>query len=157
MLANWTPGCSIADANGDTTGTSSFTWWSAWKRHVFYSVAPANRPAPGAPPACDSISCLVLSQGAASTASSDYRFAVLVAGHPLMFDSGRQSRAASADLDARNWLEGANADLRRLNANPAAPECSEDLTYPVGPGTLAFNRIEARTGRAQNDIVVVSP
>jgi hypothetical protein len=157
MRARWVPGCAIADTNGDTGGITRFTWWSAWKRHVYYSVAPASRPAPGSPAACDSISCLVLSQGASMASPRGHRFAVLVAGHPLDFDSGRQSRGGIADLDARNWLEGANAELRRLNANPPAPECAEDLTYPAGPGTLAFNRLEMRTGRLQNDIVVASP
>jgi hypothetical protein len=82
---------------------------------------------------------------------------VLVAGQPLRFDGWAQSRDGLADLDARNWLEGANADLRRLNANPSAPECAEDFTYPAGAGNLAFNRVSARRDRAVNDVVIATP
>jgi hypothetical protein len=158
MLATWSPGCSIADANGHTTGASAFTWWSAWKRHVFYSVAPANRPASGAPAACDTISCLVVANETGVAAPREHRYAVLVAGPPLLLDSWRQSRSASADLDARNWLEGANAELRRLNGNPEAPECAEDRSIFGGPGsTTAANRVAIGTTAYRNDVVVVSP
>jgi hypothetical protein len=157
MLAHWTPGCRIADASGMTAGGSAFTWWSAWKRHVFYSAAPASRPAPGAPATCDSTSCLFVSNDATGAAPPGHRFAVLVAGPPLLFDSGRQSRGASADIDARNWLEGANADLRRLNANPAAPECPADPSYPAGPANSSFNRLASLATRSRNDVVVAGP
>ncbi|MGE0356779.1 MAG: hypothetical protein AB7P08_07680 [Burkholderiales bacterium] len=154
MLARWVPGCRIADANGETADIAGFTWWSAWKRHVFYSVARANRPATGKPPPCDSLSCLFLSGESAGPAPAGYRFAVLVAGPPLIFDAGRQSRTDTADADARHWLEGANADLRRLNANPAAPDCPADPSYPAGPGAAAFNRVATRPERERNDVVV---
>ncbi|MBL0142719.1 MAG: hypothetical protein IPP91_11615 [Betaproteobacteria bacterium] len=157
MLGQWAPGCRIADANGSTAGATGFTWWSAWKRHVFYSVAPANRPAPGAPAACDSLTCLFVSQDGAGVASQGRRYAVLVAGPPLLFDSGRQSRSAMADADVRDWLEGANADLRRLNANPAAPECPADLSYPEGPATASYNRVATLASRSRNDVVVTGP
>jgi hypothetical protein len=157
MLQTWSPGCSIADANGKTTASAAFTWWSAWKRHVFYSVAPANRPATGTPAACDATSCLIVSNEVGVGAPRGHRFAVLVAGPPLLLDSGRQSRGPLADLDARNWLEGSNADLRRLNANPAAPECAEDRSYLGGPGSFAFNRVSVGTTPERNDVVVVSP
>lgn len=157
MLARWEPGCRIADANGNTAGVTGFTWWSAWKRHVFYSVAPANRPATGKPAACDSISCLYISHEAGGVAPAGHRFAVLVAGPPLLLDSGRQSRGAFADTDASNWLEGANADLRRLNANPAAPECPADHSYPAGAATFSFNRLATLRTRSRNDVVVAGP
>jgi hypothetical protein len=157
MLARWEPGCRIADANGNTAGLSGFTWWSAWKRHVFYSVAPAGRPSPGVAATCDSLTCLFLSPDGSGVAPAAHRFAVLVAGPPLLFDSGRQSRNAEADADARNWLEGANADLRRLNANPAAPECAPDPTYPEGSSTPSFNRLATLPHRFRNDVVVGGP
>ncbi len=157
MLPHWAPGCRIADANGDTAGISRYTWWSAWKRHVFYSVAPANRPATSAPAACDTLSCLFVTNEAGIAAPAGHRYAVLVAGPPLLFDSGRQSRGAPADTDASEWLEGANADLRRLNANPAAPECAADLSYPPGPGSPSFNRVATLATRNRNDAVVVGP
>ena len=124
---------------------------------MFYSVAPANRPAAGTPPACDSISCLYVSRDSGGVAPRGYRFAVLVAGHPLLFDSGRQSRNALADLDVGNWLEGANADLRRLNANPAAPGCVEDHAYAAGPAATSFNHLATLATRSLNDVVVAGP
>jgi len=154
MRERWAAACRIADANGNTTGTNGFTWWSAWKRHVFYSVAPASNPAPGAPAACDPLSCLFVSNETGGVAPAGHRFAVLVAGPPLLFDSGRQSRGAPADTDAREWLEGTNADLRRLNANPAAPECAADPSYPAGPAIPSFNRVATLATRSRNDVVV---
>jgi hypothetical protein len=82
------------------------------------------------------------------------RFAVVVAGPPLARDEGRQSRSALAILDAREWLEGSNAELRRLNANPAAPECAADPSFPPGPGSGTFNRLTSGQGRNANDAVV---
>ena len=157
MHSQWVPGCRIADASGNTAGTAAFTWWSAWKRHVFYSVAPANRPAPGVPAACDTMSCLFLSHDPGGVAPRGHRFAVLVAGHPLLFDSGRQSRDALADIDVVHWLEGANVDLRRLNANPAAAGCPEDPAYPKGPAEYTFNRLATLAARNLNDVVVAGP
>lgn len=157
MLANWPPGCRIADAQGGTAGVGGFTWWTAWKRHVFYSVAAANRPATGAAAQCDSLSCLFISHDSGGVAPAGHRFAVLVAGPPLLFDSGRQSRAAQADIDATQWLEGANADLRRLNANPAAPGCAADASYPAGAASPSFNRIAAFAAPGTNDVVVAGP
>ncbi len=157
MLARWEPGCLIADANGDTAGSTGLAWWSAWKRHVFYAAAPASRPAPASPAACDSQNCLFVSGGPGTHAAAGHRFAVLVAGAPLLLDSSRQSRSALADTDAREWLEGANADLRRLNPNPAAPECAADPSYPEGPPVPSFNRVAFDATRQRNDVVVVGP
>jgi hypothetical protein len=157
MLPTWPAVCRIADANGNTAGAAGLTWWSAWKRHVFYSVAPASRPAPDAPHACDTLSCLFVTRDAENVEPHGHRFAVLVAGHPLLFDSGRQSRGAAGDTDARQWLEGANADLRRLNANPAAPGCAEDPSDPAGPASPSFNRVATLAARGRNDVVVAGP
>jgi len=115
MLPKWQPGCRIADATGETAGIHGHTWWSAWKRHVFYSVAPAGSPATVASTACDSLTCLFVADDAGAPAPRGHRFAVMVAGPPLLFDSGRQSRAPLADTDAREWLEGAQR-------GPAAPQ-----------------------------------
>lgn len=154
MHPRWRPGCHIADANGNTSSAARFTWWSAWKRHVFYSVSAASRPASGPATNCDSLSCLLVSGEAGVAAPAGHRFAVLVAGPPLLFDSWRQSRAALADTDARHWLEGPNAELRRLNANPPAPECPADLSYPPGPGTATANHLATLASRERNDAVV---
>ncbi|HQW38620.1 MAG TPA: hypothetical protein PLO00_07875, partial [Usitatibacteraceae bacterium] len=96
----------------------------------------------------------LVSGEAGVAAPAGHRFAVLVAGPPLLFDSWRQSRAALADTDARHWLEGPNAELRRLNANPPAPECPADLSYPPGPGTATANRLATLASRERNDAVV---
>jgi hypothetical protein len=145
-------GCRIADAAGLTAGLASHSWWNAWKRHVFYAVSDASNPAATGPAPCDAKSCLVVGGG-----ENGQRFAVIVAGPPLARDDGRQSRGALASLDAREWLEGPNADLRRLNANPAAPECPADPSYPRGPGSGAFNRLASGDGRRGNDLVVTPP
>ena len=132
MLPNWQSGCRIADAGGETAGMHSHSWWNAWKRHVFYSVAPAGSPATATSTACDSLTCLFIADDAGGPAPRGHRFAVLVAGPPLLFDSGRQSRGPIADGDAREWLE--QCDLRRLNANPAVPDCDAEPSIPAGPG-----------------------
>ena len=142
--------CRIADASGSTAGLASLSWWNAWKRHVFYAVGAPALPTAGEPAPCDAKSCLV-----AGDAGPGGRFAVVVAGPPLDRDAGRQSRSALAGLDVREWLEGPNADLRRLNANPAAAECPIDPSYPPGPGTAAFNRLASGNGRQGNDLVVL--
>jgi hypothetical protein len=109
-------------------------------------------PSAGAAIPCDTRSCLVVGESAAGK-----RFAVVVAGPPLSRDGGRQSRGALASLDPREWLEGANADLHRLNANPAAPECTADPSVPAGSGSRAFNRLASGQGRNANDAVVTPP
>jgi len=157
MLPGWPADCRIADASGDTSSSARYTWWSAWKRHVFYSVAPAGSPAPGPAAACDPLSCLFVSDDAGRPAAPGHRFAVLVAGSPLLLDSGRQSRGAQADTDAREWLEGANADLRHLNANPAAASCDADPSLPAGPGSPASNLVATLAARWRNDVAVVGP
>ncbi|MCW5592932.1 MAG: hypothetical protein KIS74_12605 [Burkholderiales bacterium] len=157
MLARWPADCRIADGGGETSSAARFTWWSAWKRHVFYSVAPAASPAPEPAAACDSLSCLFVSDDSGAPAPSGHSFAVLVAGPPLLFESGRQSRAANADGDAREWLEGVNAELRRANGNPAAADCDADPTLSAGPASPAFNRVATLATRFRNDVVVVGP
>jgi hypothetical protein len=145
-------GCRIAGPSGETAGLATRSWWNAWKRHVFYAIAePAE---PGNEPAlpCDAKSCLVVGDAEAAQ-----RFAVVVAGPPLSREEGRQSRGALASLDAREWLEGANAELRRRNANPAAAECREDPSYPRGPGSSTWNRLAPGSGRTANDVVVTPP
>ena len=152
LSTHWPPGtanCSLADGAGRTAGLASHSWWTAWKPHVFYAVSEAAVPVADGSSACDSTSCLVVGD-----AKAGQRFAVIVAGPPLARDEGRQSRGAFASLDALQWLEGANADLRRLNANPPATECPVDPSYPRGPGSVAFNRLASGTGRGANDIVV---
>jgi hypothetical protein len=157
MLPGWTLGCLIAEASGQTAGLARYTWWTAWKRHVFYSVAPASRPTLDPAATCDPRSCLLVSGNGGAAESGRRRFAVLVAGPPLILDSGRQSRGSLADTDARQWLEGANADLRRVNANPAAPECADDFTYPRGAADPAFHRVAMGPAPGRNDVVVAGP
>ena len=142
-------GCSLSDSAGRTAGLASHSWWSAWKPHVFYAVSEAAAPVADGSRPCDANACLVVGE-----ATAGQRFAVIVAGPPLARDEGRQSRSAFASLDARQWLEGPNADLRRLNANPSTAECAPDPGDPPGPGSRAFNRLASGTGRGANDVVV---
>lgn len=146
------PGCRIADAAGRTAGLASPSWWNSWKRHVFYAIAEPATPGAGPATPCDASSCLVAGESA-----SGQRFAVVVAGPPLSRDEGRQSRSGFAGLDVRQWLEEPNAELRRLNPNPAAAECPADPSYPPGPGSGVYNRLASGQGRLANDLVVIPP
>jgi hypothetical protein len=152
LLPRWfhgPAGCRIADPAGNTAGLASPSWWSAWKRHVFIALGEPATPLSRDSTPCDARSCLV--EGESGTG---FPYAVIVAGPPLDREAGRQSRSPLAGLDVREWLEGANADLRRLNANPAAAECPVDPSYPPGPGSAAFNRLASGSGRQANDLVV---
>lgn len=152
-------GCKVADTTGATSSLARFTWWSAWKRHVFYAVLGPGRPDGQSQPPCDSISCLVIASATreASALPRGHRAAVLVAGHPLRWDSFQQVRDSTADLDARQWLEGSNAELRRLNANPAAPDCAADPSVGIRSPDPAANRLTADRHLSRNDIVVAIP
>jgi hypothetical protein len=154
MQPRWPAGaqaCAIADAAGATAGLTRLSWWNTWKSHIFYAAAPAASPSSLPRAACDAASCLA-SEDPADTALSS--FAVIAAGAPLRFGPVSQARGPSAELDIRNWLEGANAELRRLNPNPDVPTCPEDGSRPRGPaGTPPFRYAAAR-GPDINDVVV---
>ncbi len=148
-------GCRIADSSGTTAGASGRSWWHSWKRHVFYALSPAFRPDAPALPACDRLSCLVRAETADAGTAQRHSFAVLVAGAPLRRNAVFQVRGGRAEGDARNWLDGGNADLRFLNPNPAAPECSADATEPSRlAGDDALRVSIARTPE-RNDVVVL--
>lgn len=161
LTAHWPAdavGCKVADASGVTSSLARFTWWSAWKRHVFYAVLGPGQPAAAAASTCDSITCLVIAEADGPSAlPRGHRAAVLVAGHPLRWDGSVQARDAAADRDARHWLEGSNAELRRLNANPAAPDCVADAGLAAGPGTASANRVGIDRHLLRNDVVVAIP
>ena len=151
-------GCHLADNAGATSSLSRFTWWSAWKRHVFYAVAGPGRPDGSAQLPCDSITCLVVSPPDVGAPSRPgHRVAVLVAGHPLRWDGFEQLRGPGADEDARHWLEGSNTELRRLNDNPPAPDCAPDPSLALGPGNPGAIQLALDRRFAHNDIVVAIP
>ncbi len=153
LSTTWAPGggCAIADAAGRTAGLSSRSWWTTWKRHVFYAVTDPARPAPSPAAPCGGNACLAYGESAAGEP-----FAVIVAGPPRVVDGRRQSRAPLANVDVREWLEGANAELRHLNANPAAPECPRDSSYPAGPASNDARRLAPGDGWHSNDLVVTA-
>jgi hypothetical protein len=161
MLDHWpavADACHIADAAGRTSGRGAFTWWSAWKRFVFYALAANRRPAAAAMPLpCDSAGCLQVIDDGQGSAAADRLFAVIVAGAPLATASVTQSHGPLADLDARNWLEDANAELRGLNANPAAPGCAVDASFARGAALPGSNRIALGRTSARNDVVLAQP
>jgi hypothetical protein len=157
MLDHWpavADACHVADAAGRTSGHGAFTWWSAWKRFVFYALAPSRRPAAApSPPTCDAAGCLQVVDQTPGAGSADRLFAVIVAGAPLATASVSQSHGPLADLDARNWLEDANAELRKLNANPAAPGCAADASFARGAALPAANRLLIERTATRNDVV----
>jgi hypothetical protein len=65
-----------------------------------------------------------------------------------------QSRGALAELDARNWLEDVNADLRFLNPNPAAPQCAADSSPPGESAAPSPARVALSRQPTRNDVVV---
>ena len=146
--------CAIADSAGVTAGASGLSWWTSWKRHVFYALSPAFGPDAPTLPACDRLTCLASAEHAEAGIAARQSFAVLVAGAPLRRGAIRQVRGSPADLDARNWLEGVNAGLRLLNPNPAAPQCPAEAV--AGAGSRREDALRVSTTRTfdRNDVVV---
>ncbi len=117
-------------------------------------MAPAFRPDTGSPPACDRTTCIVTTDGAESGSPASLPFAVLVAGTPIRRSPILQARGTGADLEASQWLEGANAQLARLNPNPPAPQCAPDLSRPAGPGEAGTASVSIARTPMRNDVVV---
>jgi hypothetical protein len=160
MLDHWPAApdaCPIADAAGRTSSGGAFTWWSAWKRYVFYALAADRRPAASPPLTCGGTGCLQLIEEGTGAANADRPFAVIVAGAPLVTATATQSHGPLADLDARNWLEDANAELRRLNANPAVPGCAADASFARGAAMPESNKVVIGRTATRNDVVVAQP
>jgi len=137
---------------GETAGLAANSWWSAWKSHVFYALAPAYS-ADSPTPSCDAAPCLEVLDTSGRVSASGKQFAVLVAGPALARDGFVQSRAGPAISAPGMWLEESNALLE------GAAGC-EGMVAPSFPceGTGSCNRVTAGAASASfNDAAVVSP
>ena len=107
---------------GETAGRSGNAWWNAWKPFVFYALARAYAPDAPAPGDCaDPSQCIDVADLSGTVVAHGKRFAVLVAGAPLVREGTLQSHAALGD--ARQWLEDSNARLTTLSSCGAAVPC----------------------------------
>jgi hypothetical protein len=141
---------------GRTAGLSEAAWWNSWKPFVFYAVAPGFRAGAGVPDCGGANACIDVIDAANAVVATGKHFAVLVAGAPL-FLPGFPQRHGSGVGDARHWLEAANAQLERMNPNPAAPECAPDLSrVSCAPGECA-RVVQAARAPLFNDAVAVHP
>ena len=126
LPTSWTAHCAIGDGTG---------WWTAWRRAVFYAVAPGHQPSSPLP-SCTAGACLAVRDAEGRTMASDRRFAVMVAGPPLATAAGRQDRSRP---EPAHWLEGAHV--------PEEPcEVRAPGAVTTAPRSAAFN-----------DAVVASP
>jgi hypothetical protein len=151
MQEDWTGACAIA-------GNAGPGWWNAWRWHVFYAIGPAVRPQPGAGQRCtDESGCLQAQDAGGRVLANGREFAVLVAGTPLATGALTQSRAATASTDARQWLEGSNAELRRMNPNPAAATCAPDPAQAPCAPLSSCNRVTVARGSSLNDVALAWP
>lgn len=129
--------CSIAAADGTTAGLTGNAWWTTWKPYVFYALAPA----------CDAGACIELVDASQRPLASSKRFAVIVAGPPLVIDGFVQRRDASALAEISAWLEGSNARLEGsagCGDDPPPFACEPAGTcgrVTVGSATQSFNDV----------------
>lgn len=102
MNFQWEPNC-----NTHNNITPS-TWWKNWREMVFYGLADAYKPMPGAPaPATDACAtsgaCLSVAPPSAST---DKQFVVIIAGKMLVTQSNRPTNKNTLS----NYLEAPNSN-----------------------------------------------
>jgi len=151
MSENWVGACSIA-------GNPGLGWWQAWKRHVFYAIGEARRPQAGAARPCgDEASCLQVQDGAGRVFATGKEFAVVVAGAPMGTAALAQSHGAAALVEVRHWLEGSNAELQRMNPNPASSACAPEAWLASCAPLSSCNRITTARGRESNDVALAWP
>jgi hypothetical protein len=145
-------------SEGRTAGGTQLSWWSAWKRYVFYAVAHANRPQPGPPSPCNGeAECLQLADEAGNIRASGKEFAVLVAGAPIATGASAQAHDASSISDVNQWLEAPNATLRGMNPNPEAGECPPSSKFATCAPISACSRVAGGRPPSGNDVVVSYP
>jgi hypothetical protein len=151
MLDDWVGSCSIANS-------AALGWWTAWRWHVFYAIGPAVRPRAGIAQRCsDDSNCVQVQDSDSQLIAAGKEFAVLVSGTPMATGALAQSHGALALVDVRQWLEGSNADLQRMNPNPASSACAPDpLQAPCSP-LSACNRVTVARSRILNDVALAWP
>jgi len=151
MLEDWAGACSIA-------GSTGLGWWTWWRWHVFYAVSYARRPRGGPVQACgDAASCLQVQDETGQVFASGKEFAVLVAGTPTGTGAFVQSHSLGSVADVRQWLEGSNAELQRMNPSPASSACAPEP--PLAPCTplSSCNRVTMVRSRGSNDVALAWP
>jgi hypothetical protein len=145
----------------DCNINSGSGWWPAWKKHVFYAVAPAYAPAlpasgNGGP--CGNVSsCLQVQSVTGAPIADNRQLVVLVAGPP----TSSQLRSGKNDAYASNYLELSNRDLEGLIVGPLPTTCSS-LVPPVasiGCSPLSNCNTATLSNRQSgiNDVVVYYP
>ncbi len=94
MPNSWSINCTLV------TGT----WWNNWREQVFYAIADAYKPGPGAPTGCATGSCLSVNP---PSLAANKQLVVLVAGQRLSAVAGGQPRSTSANKqNPANYFEG---------------------------------------------------
>jgi hypothetical protein len=144
-------------SEGRTAGLAENAWWTSWKPFVFYALARDLRPdAPAASACLGPDDCLDVATSEDRVVASGRHFAVIVAGAPLAALVQGHGRGALGD--ARQWVEGAHAELEGRNPNPAAPACPADLARPACTASPACNRVVAAAATPLfNDVAVAYP
>lgn len=136
---------------GSTAGLSGNSWWTSWKPYVFYALSHAySADSPSA--TCDTASCIDLVDLSGRPLSSQKRFAVIVAGAPLVRDGFLQRRDAAAIAEISMWLEEGNARLE------GSAGCGDDPPPFACEGTGTCGRITTGAAtRTFNDVVAAWP
>jgi len=143
--------CGIAAADGSTAGLAGSSWWNGWKPYVFYALSPAYAPDSPAP-SCEGGACIELVDPAGRQLAASRRFAVIVAGPPLVVDGFLQRRDAAALAEISSWLEETNARLE------GSAGCGDDPPPFACESAGTCGRVTTGAAtRAFNDAVVASP
>ncbi len=138
---------------------SGVGWWPAWKKHVFYALAPAYAPSVSVPvaPCASASSCLQAQSTTGATIAVDKQIVVLVAGAPI----GGQIRGGSNDANAINYLELSNLELQKRIISPLPPTCALLSPQPVLVGCSPLSSCNKATisnhQTSINDVVVYFP
>lgn len=119
--------CPHYQAAADTEAGRRYPWWSNWKTHFFYAVAPAFAPHSGPSPGCGD--CLTVN------GQGPFAAVLLFAGAAL---PGQQRDNDATRAMPGNYLEGRNAALidggNGLDFEHAAPSPAfNDVLYCIDP------------------------
>ncbi len=159
FAATATTGMSEQWGATDCNIDSGVGWWPAWKKHVFYALAPAYAPSIVGPvmPCAGASSCLQVQSTAGATIAIDKQFIILVSGAPL----GTQIRGGANDANAVNYLELSNAELQKRIVGALPPTCLALVPQPILVGCTPLSNcnkaIISNHQASVNDVVVYFP
>ena len=132
---------------GETAGRSGNAWWNAWKPFVFYALARNAAPDAAASADCaDPSQCIDVADRSGTVVAHGKRFAVLVAGAPVVREATLQNHASIGD--PRQWLEDSNAQLTTLSSCGATPPCD---------GAACNRVVSAAASAGFNDVAYAFP